>query len=110
MNKLRELRTARGWRQQDLAEKVNTVKSVISRYELGQHEMGAQDIEKFCDIFGCTADYLIGRSDHPYPQISEEESRLLAAYRAASEKDRQTVDYILSEYMQSEEKKEENIG
>ena len=101
MNRIRELRQARGWRQQDLAEKMNTVKSVISRYELEQHAIDADDIVALCDIFGCTADYLIGRSAVPYSAVADEDAQLLQTYHALPLEIRRAVDGLMAPYRQA---------
>lgn len=95
MNRIKDLRVSRGWTQQDLAEKMNTAKSVISRYEKERLGLDVDLIVRFCDIFGCTADYLLGRSLSPLPAVNDAQARLLAAYDAASVRDRALVDQIL---------------
>ena len=60
---------------------------------------------KLCDLFGCTADYLLGRSDNPLPAITDAEARMILAYRAASIRDRALMDQILAAYMQADEGK-----
>lgn len=103
MNRIRELRLTRGWTQNDLAEKMNTAKSVVSRYETERLGLDAPLINRFCDLFGCTADYLLGRSVSPLPVISDDDARLLEAYHAASLRDRALVDQILAATMPSVE-------
>lgn len=105
MNRIRELRQARGWRQQDLAVKMNTVKSVISRYELEQHAIDADDIAALCDIFGCTADYLIGRSSVPYAAMTSQDAQLLQTYHALPLEIRRAVDGLMEPYRQAAEQK-----
>ena len=105
MNRIRELRQARGRRQQDLAVKMNTVKSVISRYELEQHAIDADDIAALCDIFGCTADYLIGRSSVPYAVMSTQDAQLLQTYHALPLEIRRAVDGLMEPYRQAAEQK-----
>ena len=84
MNRIKDLRLQNKWRQQDLADKMNTAKSVISRYETGQLDLDTGLINRFCDLFGCTSDYLLGRSATPLPALSDEDARLLDAFHAAS--------------------------
>ena len=83
MNRIRELRDDKNMTQNDLAAAMNCTKVTISRYETGQHEIDSATINRLCDIFGCTADYLLCRSDDPSPLISAEDLRLLQAYKAA---------------------------
>ena len=79
MNRIRELRVAAGWRQQDLADKLKMAKTAVSKFELEQNDLSTEVIWKLCDVFGVTADYLLGRSSNPAPAISDED--------AAGEKD-----------------------
>lgn len=83
MNRIRELRTARGWRQSDLAKKLNTTPQSVARYETEERGLDVDTILALCDIFGCTADYLLGRSLLPTSDLTEEEAALLLAWRAA---------------------------
>lgn len=104
MNRIKELRIKKGWTQTDLADKLNTGKNTISRYETEQRQLDTETLFKLCDIFGVTADYLLGRSDVPVAQISDEDWLLLDAYHRASLRDRQLVDSILQEYRADTEK------
>ena len=83
MNRIKELRLLNGWRQDDLAERMHTKKNTISRYETGERNIDADTINALCDIFGCTADYLLGRSLLPTSDLTEEEAALLLAWRSA---------------------------
>ena len=83
MNRIRELRTANGWTLAQLGEKINAAKSTVSEYEREKYQLDPALICRLCDIFGCTADYLIGRSDIPHPTIPDDAVRLWNAYKAA---------------------------
>lgn len=83
MNRIRELRTARGWRQSDLAKKLNTSQQTVARYETEERGLDVDTILALCEIFGCTADYLLGRSLLPTADLTEEEAALLLAWRSA---------------------------
>ena len=98
MNRIRELRQARGWRQIDLAERLNTAKSVISRYETESLGLDGDLICALCDLFGCTADYLLGRSVSPEPVISASDAELLRTYRALPLEIRRAVDGLMAPY------------
>lgn len=104
MNRIKELRIKKGWTQTDLADKLNTGKNTISRYETEQRQLDTETLFKLCDIFGVTADYLLGRSPVPVAQISDEDWLLLDAYHRATLRDRQLVDSILQEYRAEKEK------
>ena len=104
MNRLRELRQKHGWRQEDLAKLLNTKAQSVSYYENENRGMDVETIHKLCDIFGVTADYLLGRSEMPSPEISAEEWAVVAALRLADERTRQLVALALEPWT---EKKEE---
>ena len=91
LNRIKEMRTARGWTQQDLADKLNTKYQTIGHYETGRREPDIDTIFRLCDIFGCSADYLLGRSDLPDPQLTADEADLVQRYRALSETGREFI-------------------
>ena len=103
MNRIRELRTAHGWKQEELGQMLNVGKGTISRYEKGLRQLDPDMICALCDLFGCTSDYLLGRTASPVPVISDDDARLLEAYHAASLRDRTLVDQILAATMPSAE-------
>ena len=103
VNKIRELREARGMRQEDLAQLLNVTRVSVSRYETGSHGLDAPTICRLCEIFGCTADYLLGRSSRPAPALTEAEAQLLAAYAAATPEIRAIVDHALAPYREEKE-------
>lgn len=70
----------------------------VSRYERGEADPDIETILRLCDIFGCTADYLLGRSTRPDPELSPEEEQLLAAYANASDEIRENIDHMLERY------------
>lgn len=100
MIRIRELRISRGWRQEDLAVRLNTTRQTIARYETEKLGIDAGTIDALCDIFGCTADYLLGRSLLPSAELSEEEAALLLAYRAADPNIRAGIQALLAPYQE----------
>lgn len=95
MNRIRDMRIKKGWRQEDLAEKMNTSKSVISRYESEKHGLSADVINALCDLFDCTADYLLGRSIVPKEGISADDAELLRLYHAVQPSIQDSIRTIL---------------
>ena len=104
MERIRELRRKRGMKQRDLAELVHTNQQTIARYESGDRNPDLETIGKLCEIFGCTVDYLLGRSEIQTPQISDEEWRLLAAWRQADDRARTMVELALEPWTEKKEK------
>jgi transcriptional regulator with XRE-family HTH domain len=98
MNRIRELRLQNGWRQQDLAARLNTNQQTVGRYETGTRGLDVETILKLCEIFGCSADYLLGRSALPSPELSEEETELMLAFRRADDRSREMVRLALAPF------------
>lgn len=63
MNRLRDLRTERGWTQEELGTKLKVQKSAVSKYEIGRSALTDELIEQLCKIFDVSADYLLGLSN-----------------------------------------------
>lgn len=104
LTRLRELRKKCGWNQDELAKRLAVSRQAVGNYETGEREPDIKTINQLCDIFGVTADYLLGRSDVPTADIPESDWLLLDAYHRASLRDRQLVDSILQEYRADREK------
>lgn len=98
MNRIKDLRIKTGMKQSDLANALNVTRVSISRYETGEHEIDSATVCRLCDIFGCTADYLLGRSDRQTPELTAEEEQLLASWAAAPREIRVIVDTALAPY------------
>ena len=100
MNKLKDMRLAANMKQSDLGALMNCSPQSISNYELGLRDLDSSSICKLCEIFGCTADYLLGRSSLPTAELSEEESRLLQAYRRGDDRAKDMVKLALEPFVQ----------
>lgn len=69
-NRLKELREKKGLTTRQLAEELDINFTMINRYELGKTEgMKFELIEKFCDYFNVTPNYLLG-----YESLNAEET------------------------------------
>lgn len=86
MNRIKALREQRGWSQARLGKELNCAGISISRYEAEQRGLDAETIHRLCDIFDCTADYLLGRSSMPSAELSPQEESFLRALRRADDR------------------------
>lgn len=98
MNRIKEVRTAKGLKQADLAKLLNCSPTTVSNYEVGYRGVDSDVLCRLCDIFGCTADYLLGRSALSENQLTAEEATLLVAYRRADDRARDMVNLALSPF------------
>ena len=70
--KIVNLRKARGWSQEDFAEKLNISRQAISRWENGTALPDAQNILQISKLFEVTTDYLLNddyESDRDIPAV-----------------------------------------
>lgn len=98
LNRIKNLRLAKNWTQDDLGKMLNCSGVSIGRYEQETRGLDVETICRLCDIFGCTADYLLGRSDRPDPELTPEEEQLLAAWAEAPAEIRAIIDAALAPY------------
>lgn len=103
VNRIKDLRSACGLSQAELGNMLNCTDVTVSRYESGKRELTPPTICALCDIFGCTSDYLLGRSSRPAPALTEAEAQLLASYAAATAEIRAIVDHALAPYNEEKE-------
>lgn len=59
----KQLRTARGMTQGELADALGINRSRLSMYELGQREPDFETLEMIADYFNVDIDYLMGRTN-----------------------------------------------
>lgn len=61
--RLRELRIAKGYTQQDIADKIHVNKQTISQYERGIRQPQIEVLEQLADVFNVDMNYLLGKED-----------------------------------------------
>jgi len=57
--KILNMRKARGWSQEELADRAGVSRQAVSRWESGSAKPDADKIIILCDLFGISADYLL---------------------------------------------------
>lgn len=98
MNRIKELRLLNGWRQEDLAQKLNTKRQTVARYETGERGLDVDTILRLCDIFECSADYLLGRSPTGDLKLTPEEENIIMALRRADVRAVEMVNVALAPF------------
>lgn len=90
--RLRELRDARGWTQEQLAERAKVPAAMISHFETGvRGAPSADNLVKLANALQVTIDYLLGRSEEA--QVAS--PRFSAAFRGLADASAETVDAAL---------------
>lgn len=74
--RIKNMREARGWTQEYLAETLNIPVLQINRYENGKTQPNADMIRRLAAGLMCSADYLLGLTDDPNPRNDDEELNL----------------------------------
>lgn len=77
--KILNMRKARSWSQEELAELIGVTRQAVSRWESDSAKPDADKIIALCDLFGVSADYLLrdkymgepGKGGGEIPQVSE---------------------------------------
>lgn len=73
--RLRSERITKGLSQEELGKLVNKSKNNISQYELSKREPDNATLQLFAEIFGCSTDYLLGRTDVRSPESPKIETK-----------------------------------
>ena len=71
MNRIKKLREEFHMTQQELADKLNGAKSTIAMYENETRKPSMEVLIKLSEIFNCSIDYLLGKSDIKTPDLKD---------------------------------------
>ena len=71
--RMRLLRLELGMSQSDVGEFLGIGQTVYSRYERGQNTIPLELLLKLCDLYGVSADYILGRSNARLPDGEDAE-------------------------------------
>lgn len=63
MNRIKFLREELHMTQQELADKLDGAKSTVAMYEKGDRKPSMDVLLKLSEIFDCSIDYILGKSD-----------------------------------------------
>lgn len=63
--RIKMLRTSNGLTQKQLADAINVSEVSLQRFEYGSSRPSLDTLIALADLFDCSIDYLVGRSDEP---------------------------------------------
>ncbi|WP_051663151.1 XRE family transcriptional regulator [Alicyclobacillus macrosporangiidus] len=114
-SRIRKMRQANKMTQQQLADRLGLAKSTISQYENDINEPDADTLRRLSETLGCTADYLLGRTDDPHgfsasssdEHVSSTERKLLETVRdLPPDKQQQVAEF--ADFLKHKERGEES--
>ena len=101
---LKQLRTACGMTQKEVADKIGRNQPIIGHWETGYAQPDANTLFILCDIYGTTVDEAFGFSKKN--NASKFELNIIKKYRSLDSIGKETVDFILDrEAIRSKESK-----
>lgn len=80
MNRIKTLREEYGFTQQELAEKIGGAKSTIAMYENEQRKPSLEVLIKLSEIFNCSIDYILCKTDKKTSNINNDKIFLVPVY------------------------------
>jgi len=114
VNRIKLLREEFNYTQQDLANKLESSKSVIGLYENETRKPSMEVLIKLSEIFNCSIDYILGKSDIRNPEIQEDPLGLakigfsMKDYNPPTDKQREQLAELIKVVLKDNKKDEEN--
>lgn len=78
MNRIKQLREENNWTQLELSKKMNCAMSSIAMYESETRKPSMEVLLKLSEIFDCSIDYILGKSDIRNPEKAQDDPLGLA--------------------------------
>ena len=101
--KIKLLREAKGWRQDELAQKVGINRETLSNIENNHRQIKADELSRFADVLEVSADQLLGRIpldeinlEKLYPSDKTKEAMRISVPAKNVQKFREVLLYILN--------------
>lgn len=113
MNRIKKLREEFKYTQQDLADKLNGSKSVIGLYENETRKPSMEVLIKLSEIFDCSIDYILCKTDVRNPEQSDDPLGLakigfsMKDYVPPTETQKEQIKIIIETILKDNKKKED---
>ena len=113
MNRIKQLREENNWTQLELSKKMNCAMSSIAMYESETRKPSMEVLLKLSEIFDCSIDYILGKSDIRNPLSIDEDKINLAfssGYNGLNETNKNIINATIAGLLakQEAEKKDKN--
>lgn len=70
--RLKFLRNEKRMSQEELSKLLDVSRTSVTNYELGRNEASSQVLKKLSEIFNCSIDYLLGKTDVRNPEQQDD--------------------------------------
>lgn len=107
MNRIKILREELNMTQQELADKLDGAKSTVAMYENGSRKPSMEVLLKLSEIFNCSIDYLLCKTDTRNPEkinIDEAEVSFLTGVKGLNETNKMIIKNTLEALLAKQEK------
>lgn len=105
--RLKEARKKAKYTQEQIAIKLNTSRSTISKYENGKLEPNLQMIKDMIKYYNTSADYIFNIEKKEKEEITDEEKELITDWRKLSEINKNAIKTTIKAFLENENIKEE---
>jgi len=115
MNRLKEVREARGKKQQELASLLKVSQGTLSNWERGVHDPDNEMLFRLSKIFDVTTDYLLGLSDVPKVARKAQPTKdskydFLIQYQELDDKDLEVLNHMAESMLERKRLRENSKG
>lgn len=109
MNRIKFLREELNMTQQELADKLDGAKSTVAMYEKGDRKPSMEVLLKLSEIFNCSIDYILGKSDIRNPEevkinIDDADVSFLNGVKGLNETNKMIIQNTLEALLAKQEK------
>ena len=115
MNRIKQLREENNWTQLDLSKKMDCAMSSIAMYENESRKPSMEVLLKLSEIFDCSIDYILGKSNIRNPEKTQEDPLGLAKvgfsmdeYNPPTDKQREQLAELIKVVLKDNKKDKED--
>lgn len=111
MNRIKQLREENNWTQLELSKKMNCAMSSIAMYESETRKPSMEVLLKLSEIFDCSIDYILGKSDIRNPEkidIDKADVAFASGIKGLNETNKMIIKNTIEALLAKQEKDKED--
>lgn len=112
MNRIKKLREEFGLTQQELANKLDGAKSTVAMYENETRKPSLEILIKLSEIFNCSIDYILCKTDIRNPQkidLNDMQIAFASGIKGLNKENQETLKNILDGLLAKQKIEDDNI-